>query len=357
MTKVHDIQELFTQLEKSEGIQFNWDEEAVNTEFHTIESRKTGLAIKILSMVGGFLSMMAFLGFLLIAGLYDSETGMVLTGICFILAALVLTKKYDKVIIDTASIAVFIAGFALLGFGLNELNVEEHLISLLFLIFAASSMLIMRNAILIFISVLIMAGSILSLVVMDEIFNLVHLYNAASAGFLAWWMLKEPMIISRWKKYSVMYDPIRAGLIFSLLTGLVMVGKQGLVPLSAGYIWLSSVATIPIVLLLIARILDTLGIKNQRDQIIIYCMSTFVLLPTVFAPSISGALLIILLSYFVNYKTGLAAGIISLICFISLYYYDLTFTLLVKSVILFSSGILFLLFYYLTSKHHDYEKL
>ena len=52
----------------------------------------------------------------------------------------------------------------------------------------------------------------------------------------------------------------------------------------------------------------------------------------------------------VNYKTGLVIGIISFIYFISQYYYDLNFTLLTKSIILFSSGIVFILFYLFTNK-------
>jgi len=74
------------------------------------------------------------------------------------------------------------------------------------------------------------------------------------------------------------------------------------------------------------------------------------LVSTIFSPSISGAMIIVLLSFLVNYKTGLAIGIISLIYFISQYYYDLNFTLLTKSIILFSSGIVFLLFYLFTTK-------
>jgi len=82
----------------------------------------------------------------------------------------------------------------------------------------------------------------------------------------------------------------------------------------------------------------------------IYALSILLLLPTVLSPAISGAILIILLSFLVNYKTSLVIGIAAFIYFVSQYYYDLHFTLLTKSILLFSSGILFLGLYLLTHK-------
>ena len=83
----------------------------------------------------------------------------------------------------------------------------------------------------------------------------------------------------------------------------------------------------------------------------IYILSALILVSTIFSPSISGGIVIVLLSFLVNYKTGLAIGIISIIYFVSQYYYDLNFTLLTKSIILFVSGIMFLLFYLFTAKN------
>ncbi|WP_417936263.1 DUF4401 domain-containing protein [Flagellimonas ochracea] len=73
-------------------------------------------------------------------------------------------------------------------------------------------------------------------------------------------------------------------------------------------------------------------------------------MPTLFAPGISGSLLIVLLCFKVNYKTGFIIGIISLIYSIGQYYYDLSFTLLTKSIILFLSGVLLLVFYMVFNK-------
>ena len=78
----------------------------------------------------------------------------------------------------------------------------------------------------------------------------------------------------------------------------------------------------------------------------IYALSLLTLLTTILAPAISGSLLIVLLAFKVNYRTGFVMGLIALVYGIGQYYYDLQFTLLVKSIMLMASGALFLLFYF-----------
>jgi len=93
-----------------------------------------------------------------------------------------------------------------------------------------------------------------------------------------------------------------------------------------------------------------LDITEKRTKITIYGITLLTILPTALSPAISGAILLIVLGFLVNYKTGLILGIVSFIYFISQYYYDLNFTLLTKSILLFLSGILFVLLYLLTHK-------
>jgi uncharacterized membrane protein len=167
---------------------------------------------------------------------------------------------------------------------------------------------------------------------------------------LAYFFLNEAKIISSNRKLSKLYNPIRIGLLISLLFGLVAIGKRHLIPISQNYFWLSSIIMILVILYLVHSIIKINEIKSVRSKIQIYILSCLILISTIFSPSISGAIVIVLLSFLVNYKTGIIIGIISFIYFISQYYYDLNFTLLTKSIILFSSGIVFLLFYLFTIK-------
>ena len=247
---------------------------------------------------------------------------------------------------------------ALLVFGLKEMNVDENITAVLIIMIALCSLFITQNYMLSFISVLAINASLLTLIISNDLYNLIHLYIAFNTIMLTYCFLNEAKIITSNNKLSKLYNPIRIGLIFSLLFGLIVIGIKDLIPISQNYIWMSSVIIVFIIMFLVKTITEITKIETLKNKLLIYSLSVLILIPTVFSPSISGAILIILLSFLVNYKTGLVIGIVSLIYFISQYYYDLNFTLLTKSIILFSSGIVFVLFYLFTNKKlHTNEKI
>lgn len=351
MDKLTNKKALLDSIRLLEGDKFEYDEKTILEEYSTQGENKSSLAIKILSIFGGFLATLAFLGFLAIAGLYNSELGLLIFGIGFIISAIWLNKLYDKLIIDTFSISIYVKGFALLALGLSEMKVDENIIAILIGLIALSSLIVTQNFILSFISVLAISGSFLFLIISNNSYDLIHLYVAINTLILTYLFLNEAKIISSNKKLSQLYNPFRIGIVISLLFGLISVGKRHLIPISQNYIWLSSIVLFLVTMYLVYTIIKINEINTVKSKAMIYTLSTLILVSTMFSPSISGAIVIILLSFLVNYKTGLAIGIISIIYFISQYYYDLNFTLLTKSIILFVSGIMFLLFYLFTTKN------
>lgn len=353
MKNNRQIKEVLEGLRLSEGQEFECSEEGVLNQYQKQEENQTNLSIKILTIAGGFLASLAFIGFLLIAGLYKSEIGLAAFGLVFIAGALGLNKAYDKLIIDTFSVSIYAIGFALLSIGLVGMRMGGNMAILIVIVVAVFSLIVTQNYILSFLSILIINGSLLFLVFVNEAYNLIHIYIGLATLILTWCMLNEAKFLSLGKKIAKLYDPLRIGLIISLLYGLVIVGKKDWILISQNYSWLSSVVIIPVVLYVVHTIINIVKLKNNKDKPGVYLLSILVLAPTVFSPSISGAILIILLTYLVNYKTGLAIGVIAFIYFISLYYYDLSFSLLTKSIMLFLSGMVFLVFYFFTNKKTD----
>jgi len=349
MRNKEDIKELLDYFQNTDENLLKFDEEAIVSAYQKNNDNQS-LSIKILSVLGGVLASLAFLGFLFIVGLYNSDLGLLVFGGIFIAGAIWINKEYDRIIIDTVSVSSFIIGFILIGFGLGQLKVNEDIVSVIFIIIAFSSLSIVQNYILSFVSVLIINGSILTLIISNDTYNLIHFYVSVLALTIVYFFLKEAKIITINKTFSKLYNPIRIGLIFSLLSGLVFLGKRGILPVSTDYIWISSIIIISSIIYLISTLCNLLHITASRHKISIYIFTLLTLLPTALSPAISGAILIILLSFMVNYKTGLAIGIISFIYFISQYYYDLNFNLLTKSILLFLSGILFIGLYLFTHK-------
>lgn len=348
MRNKEEIRELLDYFQTTENKNITLDEEAIFAAYEKNDDHQS-LAVKILSIFGGILASLAFLGFLLIAGLYDSTAGLLISGTIGITAGIFINKAYDKIIIDTISVSSYIIGFALLAFGLSKLNLNENIISLICILIAAVSLVIVRSYIIVFISVLIINGGILALIVWNHSFGIIHLYTSLQAILVTAVFLKEARIISWNPAFAKLYNPVRIALIFSFLTGLSYMGND-YIEVSRDYLWISSVIIILSIMYTLSRIFEVLNISQTTQKTGIYIVTAALLLPTILSPAISGAILIILLSFLVNYKTSLAIGIIAFIYFVSRYYYDLHFTLLTKSILLFSSGILFLGLYLLTRK-------
>jgi len=357
MRNKDDIKELLDYFQNAEEKPLKFDEEAIVTAYQK-DNDNQSLPIKILSVFGGILASLAFLGFLFIAGLYNSDVALLLFGGIFIAASIWINKQYDKIIIDTISVSSFIIGFILLGFGCEQLNINESILSIIFIIIALISLSIVQNYILSFVSIQVINGSILALIMLNNAYDLIHVYVSILSLTMTYFFLREAKIITTHKALSNLYNPVRIGLVFSFISGLVFLGKKGILPASPGYTWLSSVIIISVIVYLISGLFDFLKITDIRHKTGIYIFTVLVLLPTALSPAIPGAVLIILLSFFVNYKTGVVLGIISLIYFVSQYYYDLDFTLLTKSILLFSTGVLFIALYLFTCKKLDsYDKV
>jgi uncharacterized membrane protein len=351
MSNKKNIQEILDYLQATEEKTLNFDNEAIVAEYQKNDGTQS-LAIKILSVFGGILASLAFLGFLLIAGLYDSEAGLFIFGTIFIAGAIFTSKIHDKkIILDTIIVSFFAIGFLLLGFALVTTNTNENAICMLFIGIAFLAIIVAQNYILTFISTLIISGSILSLILLNNSFELIHIYIAAFVAVITYFFLYEARIITTNKTLSKLYNPIRIGLIFSFLASLALVGKKGLLSISPDFIWISSVVAISAVIYLLRNLFKVLNINKIQHKVGIYIFAVLALLPTVFSPAISGAILLILLSFYVNYKTGLVLGVVVFIYFISQYYYDLNLTLLTKSILLFSSGVIFIVIYLFTHKN------
>lgn len=330
--------------------QIQYDVDKITAVYQKNDHGHQSIAVKILSVVGGILASLAFIGFLFLVGLYDSETGLLFLGTAAIVGSALLSKKADSIITDTICVSFFIIGFVLLGVGLDKMQVDADMIFTVFAIVAFGALVLVQTYVLSFVSLLIVNGSVLTLILSNHQYNLVNVYVIAMALIMAYFFLKEAAIITRSKMLSKLYNPVRTGLVFSFLAGLVLVGKNGLVPAYFNYNWVCSAVIIAAVVYVVLQLFKLLNITKLQHKIVIGVFTVLVLLPTLSSPAIAGAILIILLSFLINDKTGFVLGMLAFVYFISQYYYDLNLTLLTKSILLFSSGMLFIIIYLFTHK-------
>jgi hypothetical protein len=306
--------------------------------------------VKILSIAGGILSSLAFIGFLFIAGLYNSDIGLFILGIVLLIAGIWIDNQFKKIFLDTISVSLYLISYLLIGLGLGQLKQNESIIYLLFILLATVCLFINKNTVISLLSVLIIHGSILALLLSNDAYELLHLYIPALSIAAIYLFLNEVRFKQIGVKFSNLYAPVRSGMVLSFLSALFFLGKKGIFPISTHLNWVSSLVIIGCILYLLSRLSKQINKQGRQFHYGYFILVFFLLLPSIFSPAISGSLLILLLGFMVNYKTGFVLGIIGLLYYISQYYYDLNFNLLTKSILMMASGIMLLLAYFFINK-------
>lgn len=357
MHKVEQIPALLASMQAEESATASFNESAITADYQKHYDNRSGIAVKVLIVFGGFLASLAFVGFMALLQIFENEVVMLVLGVMFALGGLLVNRLHDKLIVDTFSVSMYLIGLILSDVALGMLKFGANGCTLYILLMSAITLAFNRSYVFVFLGVLLCNGSLLALIGFNEVHEVVHLYIIAVSASLTWWMLNEAKIITIRNAFAGVFSPVRSALVFSLLVALFAVGKRGLIPVSANLIWLSSAGTIGIIMYLVAQVLVLLNKQHIKNKWLLYAVCLLCLASTAFAPAIAGAVLILLLSFMVNYRVGIGIAVVALTYFVSQYYYDLNFTLLQKSGILVSSGVLLLVLYFFTAKMMGDEKI
>ncbi|MCU7617992.1 DUF4401 domain-containing protein [Chryseobacterium sp. PBS4-4] len=349
MRNKDNIEELLSYLQEKSDQELLFERENVFKAYQNKEDHQS-LAIKILSVFGGLMSGLAFVGFLFLTGLFESNQGLVIFGGLCIAGSILLNKAVHKIIIDTMSVTFYLIGFVLLGIGLSDSIHNESIICFIFMLIALCSLLVVQNYIISFVSILMINGCTVALLTFNELTSMIYIYIALIAVLITFLFLNEAKILALKNIVSKLCEPLRSALVFTFLGTFIFVNYEKSSSFSYAYFITSSVVIILSILYVVYHLFKILNIKTTQHKTITLIATAVLLAPTANSPAISGAILIILVSFMVNYKTGFGLGIIAFVYFISMFYYNLQFTLLTKSIILFSSGILFLTLYFFTRK-------
>ncbi|MBK7221513.1 MAG: DUF4401 domain-containing protein [Saprospiraceae bacterium] len=326
------------------------DEEKIQAEYSK-ENNHHSMAIKVLSVFGGILASLTFIGFLFMAGLYDSSVALAHNRCIATWLSVWLNKAFDTILIDTTSISAFLISLLLMAFGLTQMEVDFNLILIIFILLSLACLVWVQNYVYAFISIMVINGCLLTLIMSNETYDLIHFLILLLTVALLMIFQKEAYLITEYKKYISLYPPLRIGMVISLLTCLFILSRGGMFPFTPELVWVSSLVMITGILYTFESVFKAMGIEKTPQKNLIYGTAILLLAPTLLSPAITGSLLILLLSFRVNYKTGFAIGVISFIYALSQYYYDLHFTLLVKSILMMLSGLLFLALYFVTHKN------
>lgn len=321
---------------------FTYDRDSIAAENTATASLLKRVPMKVLTILGGLLGMSTFIGFLLAAGLYNSGFGMLFFGLCSLVGAELLIRTNKEGAGDSIGISLYITGYALLAVGVGQLTDSSMGAAMALTCAAAVTIGVSVSAMGVFIAVLVLNGSLLSLIFSHEVYPLTHGLIALLALVLTFLSLNEARLIAASRRFALVLGPVRMGVIFSLVMTLALFVHQKFFSTTITYFWVSSLILMACLLLLVYRVLRDVAILSPKTKLVIYTCAVLLLAPFILTPSVPGALLILLASFYIGHKPGFWVGLLALAYFIILYYYDLNMTLLAKSGVLVASGLLFL---------------
>ena len=316
-------------------------------------AQKNNLTIQVVSIIGGILTAIFFLGFLVVASIIRTETSSLIIGCLFIITTLTISRRLTVPFLDAMNITLYIAGCALIAYGLNK---STNALFIALAITGIFTFFLSKGFILPFLSVILFIISFLGeLAYLSSSIQLLQIAVVPVLAVFLFTNLYEMDILTGLKENLVSkYTPFHSGLFVSCICLLAGLSVNYGIP--APY-WLLSIFIWIGILLIIQRIMPVMEVTNPVSQIGICILCILICLPTMFAPYLSGSLLLILICFHYGYKAECAAALLLFIYAVSKYYYDLNLSLLVKSITLFFTGIIFMIaWYYFTQKRTKHEK-
>jgi hypothetical protein len=349
MPKLNTIKEQILSLQNSEGPSFEFDKLSLGADIEKFDNEHSSLMLKIITILGAFIGSSFMLSFVFALKLFQEPVSMIILGFGLIVTAIALSNTSKLLIFETSFIAFLIYGGILLGIGLHDYKLNASLNCLCFFLIGLLIFQFSKNEIQILLGVIASLVSIFWAIHFQKLFWLYHVYNILLTFGLLNVYLKEAQLITN-PYFAKRYNALKNGLIIIFLMSMARVSIKDLNNHEIPYNWISAIGPILAVIYILGIVLDKFAIQNKSTKLLIQCITVLTLVLTIVFPAISASIVIILLCFLVNYKTGFIIGSLSLCYFICQFYYDLSFSLLVKSELLFVSGLLFAAVYFFSSK-------
>ncbi|WP_276482417.1 DUF4401 domain-containing protein [Paraflavitalea pollutisoli] len=355
MKRTNEIPALLHRLQSLTGTDLSDSEATLVQAYQAKEKNRGSLIIRILMIAGGFLAMVFLLACLAVFGLFDSEGSIIVLGILFTIAGLVIVQA-KHLLVDTIAATAFMAGLILIGTGVAINNVSLTQVCLLMTITGLVCLVITNNSVLAFIAALTATGCVYFIFPASTNFVALFVTRAVLAWLFTLLITHEARVITLHPKMAMLYRPVCLAMTCSLLVGYFAGWFQEFHHLHKYIHYIEPVAIIAAILYAIVPVLKRFGMTSRQATWKALTAAALLLIPTVFVPGVPVALLVLLLSFGWRYAAGIVLGIAALIYYICQYYYDLQLSLLMKAWLLLLPGALLIGLYFALHQHFQRDE-
>ncbi|QIL38368.1 DUF4401 domain-containing protein [Pedobacter sp. HDW13] len=353
MNNLQIVDHFIASIERKSKPDFTIDNEKFEKEISKDSQTYSGLGIKILSVCGGLLGSLLFLGFVTLS-ISESPTATFIFGLIVLGGAVLLDKISNSTVLDAVCIGAFLSGCTLLGYSINQMTDSANLTIFSLLVIAVATVASTENYMLNLFGLLMFNSCLFAFIETNNVNILIHFLTAfLCIGFVIINLVEHKALV-RSISVNKRYPPFRIGFLVSLSVLLIYFAIYFAKP-SFPYRWVSSLIIMAATIYNISSIIDFLKLKT--GQFIIYIFAITILASVIFAPSICGAILILIVGIHVGHRLTIVFGIVALFYFVGQFYYDLQYTLLTKSIIMICTGALLLVVAYIFNRQiRSYDK-
>lgn len=304
--------------------------------------------LKVLSLLGGVFAMIAFAVFLFLIHLYESTVGLITVGLACIIAGVIVGREIKRLLLDTFAISIFVLGFVILALAFNKIDWSITMSSLICAGIALLCVFLIRRQILILVSMFIANYSfmwcIYSLPSYSYEFGMV--YCAVLAIVLVILCVFEHKLVSVNAFVQRIYQPTVNSLAVVFLLSIAYLDAATVEKHIGAVRWASVVVLFFCYLLLLHKLVKTLGVTARFQKVSMYFLGVILALPGLVTSGVSASLLLVLAGFMFGQRTFFVLGLAAYLYFMSRFYYTIQMGLLEKSVMLVVSGLLLLAIYF-----------
>ena len=347
-----DFSELSNELSLLEGetITINKAEYLAETS-HAGESMS--IVAKIFLSIGLLLGSAAVIGLFVISfQIFAGEMTSMFIGICMTALGVYLNRNHKSFALYLLGSISFVAGFIFINFGITSTTNESHIHYPINILLALVTVFLVRS--------FLLSLFAFNIIIYCMLLWLFHGINASSEMvaiplfLLAIYLLRtfEKTIYSKAPDWVERIDALTVSLfvctLISTIYNPIFYQKMGVEFHYLNiYLFIASTA----VCLLTAYNALTRHLVPAKLKYAVIGALLLLCMVLLNAPYVLTAFSLLLLSFATNYRSGLILSTLALVYALFIYYYDMQFTLLMKSILLMGSGALFLASYHFINKY------
>lgn len=308
--------------------------------------------VKLLSLFGGVVANVAFVGFLLLFGAFNTPWTTLFIAMVLLGGSYALSRIKDIPFLETLLTSTYLSGTCCFIAALVQWEIDTTVICAIVAILALLSFYFVSDFIIQLLSVVTFFQAILYMVLdIDYTFIPLLILIVCITGTV--YLLQEEASWYANPKLNQYYQPLLAGLqITAIYFSFYNTYFTNIIPLALAVYVVISILLFWILQDILKTFFNTSLVKAWYISVLLLALAAFVF----YDIKIIISLIFILLAF--RYKEILffIFSILYFIVVLGLFYYDLTTTLLYKSLLLMGSGFLFICFYILLKFNSKNEK-